>query len=67
MNVHTSFLCLPNRILSYADIILSYAKIVRGECNSKRKNKVFTDLILPTRILSYAKIRIKYCFHIIKR
>ena len=29
-------LALPSRILSYA-------KIVKGESNSKRKNKVFTD------------------------
>jgi hypothetical protein len=41
-------LALPNRILSYQ-------KIVKGECNSKRKNEVFTDLILQNRILSSIK------------
>lgn len=39
-----------------AYVLFMFAEIVRGECNSKRKNKVFTDLILPNRILSYAKI-----------
>ncbi len=40
---------MPNRILSYQ-------KIAKGECNSKWKNEVFTDLILPNRILSYSEI-----------
>ena len=41
-------MALPNRILSYQ-------KIAKGECNSKWKNEVFTDLILQNRILSSIK------------
>jgi len=44
-NVVLHVLALPNRILSYA-------KIVKGESNSKRKNEVFTifDIAEPNPI-----------------
>ena len=38
-NGKTKFL----RILILPNRILSYSKIAKGECNSKRENEVFTD------------------------